>query len=171
MKKNVLIYGLIMGVLFCANMIYTVNLCYSNPEYESNDLLGYTLMVVVNALTFVGILNYRNKELGGYISFGKAFKVGAFMVLLASAMYVIVWLFYFYNFVPDWMDAYTKHVLVQAQRDGATAAELAQQTEQMEQFKELYKSPVMVVLITFAEILPVGLIVALISALILRKKQ
>ncbi len=171
MKRTIWIFGLVLGLIQCINMIYMVNLCYQNPAFESNDLLGYTVLVILNLLTFFGILNYRNKELGGYIKFGKAFQVGALIVTVASVLYVVVWLFYFYNFVPDWIESYTKHVMIEVERNGATADELKAQQEQMASFANMYENPVFVVLITFAEILPVGLLVALLSALVLQRKM
>ena len=80
-------------------------------------------------------------------------------------MYVVVWLFCYYLFVPDYLDKYIPHVLKEA-----SAAELPSKTKEMESFREMYKSPFFVVLITYAEVLPIGLLVALISALILKKK-
>jgi hypothetical protein len=127
-------------------------------------------MVVVFSLTFFGIRNYRNKQLDGVISLGKAFKTGALIALVGATMYVVAWLFYYYLFVPDFLDKYISHVLNEASRDGATTAELAAKTEEMEQFREMYKSPFFVILITYAEVLPVGLVVAFISSLILRRK-
>ena len=41
----------------------------------------------------------------------------------------------------------------------------------MAEFKEMYKNPLFVIVVSFGEVLPVGLIVALISALILKKKR
>lgn len=170
MKRNVLIFGLILGTILAGNMVYIVNRMYSNPDLETNDIIGYAAMVIVFSLTFFGVRNYRNKQLNGVISFGKAFKTGALIALVGSTVYVVVWLFYYYLFVPDFIDQYTVCVLNEAGRDGATASELAAKTEEMAQLNEMYKSPFFVVLISYAEVLPVGLVVAFISALILKKK-
>jgi hypothetical protein len=82
----------------------------------------------------------------------------------------VVSLIYYYLFVPDFLDKYTLHVLNTATRAGATAAELASKAEEMEQFKEMYKNPLFAILITYAEVLPIGLAVAFVSSLILRRK-
>ncbi len=113
---------------------------------------------------------YRNKHLNGTITFGEAFKTGALIALVASTVYVVTWLFYYYLFVPDFIDHYTSHVLYKASKNGATAAEIAAKTKEMEQFKEMYKNPVFMVLISYFEVLPIGLVVALVSSLILKEK-
>ena len=167
MKKNVLIFGLALGTILCINMIIMVNMMYTNPEFKSNDLLGYAFMVVIFSLIFFGVRNYRNKELGGIISFGNAFKTSLLIALVASTLYVVVWLFYFYLFVPDFIDKYTAHVLHQC----TSESEMAEKTKQMESFSEMYENPIFVVLITYSEVLPVGVIVGLISSLVLKKKN
>ncbi|HYE55437.1 MAG TPA: DUF4199 domain-containing protein, partial [Chitinophagaceae bacterium] len=157
MKRNVLIFGLILGTILCINMFVMVNLLYNNPNLKTNDALGYAAMVVVFSLIFFGVRNYRNKQLGGYISFGKALKAGALIAVLAATMYVVVWLFYYYLFVPDFIDKYTAHVL-----RNCTVADLPAKTREMETFKDMYENPVFVILITYSEVLPIGLVVALI---------
>ena len=170
MKKNILIFGLILGAILVGHMFYMVNLLYTQPDLETNDIVGYAAMIVVFSLTFFGIRNYRNKELDGVISLGKAFKTGALIALLGSTMYVGVWLFYYYLFVPDFIDVYASHVINTCTRNGDTATTIAAKTEEMKQFKEMYKSPFFVVLITYFEVLPVGLAVAFISSLVLKRK-
>lgn len=167
MKKNVLIFGLALGTILCINMIIMINMMYTNPEFKSNDLLGYAFMVVIFSLIFFGVRNYRDKELGGIISFGKAFKTSLLIALVASTLYVVVWMFYFYLFVPDFIDKYTAHVLHQC----TSESEMAEKTKQMENFSEMYENPIFVVLITYSEVLPVGVIVGLISSLVLKKKN
>ncbi len=169
MKKNVLIFGLILGAILCANMIIMVNMLCNDPSFEGNEIMGYAGMVVVFSLTFFGMRNYRNKELDGYISLGKAFQTGALIALIGSTMYVVVWLFYYYLFVPEFIDQYTQHVLMIAAKKGAQ--EVAAKTAEMANFKEMYKNPLFVVLITYMEVLPVGLLVALVSAFFLKKKR
>jgi hypothetical protein len=127
-------------------------------------------MVLAFSLTFFGIRSYRNGPSGGVISFGKAFKVGALIVLVASTLYVAFWLPYYYLVAPDFLDCYIDFMLKDATRSGATAAELAAKAKEMEGFKEMYKNPFFIVLITYSEVLPVGMAVALVSALALRKK-
>jgi len=171
MKRNVIIFGLVLGTILCINIFYTVNLFYNDPEFKSNDIVGYAAMVAVFSLTFFGIRNYRNKQLNGVIRLGEAFKPGALIALVGSTMYVVVWMFYYYLFVPDFLDKYISHVLMEATRNGATATELAEKTKEMENFKEMYKNPLFIILITYVEVLPVGLVVAFVSSLILKKKK
>ncbi len=166
MRKTVLIFSLILGTIMCINMVILVNMLYNNPDFKGNDVLGYAAMVVVFSLIFFGVRNYRNKQLGGFISFGRAFKTGALIALVASTIYVVVWLFYYYLFVPDFIDVYTQHVL-----KNTSAADLAAKTKEMAEFKEMYKNPLFTILITYSEVLPVGLIVALVSAFILKRKK
>jgi len=167
MKKTVLIFGLIMGAIFTAGTIYMSELLfYKNPEIKSNDLLGYVVMVIIYSLIFIGIRNYRNNQLNGVISFKKAFKTGAMITMIASTLYVVISLVYFYKFAPDYMDKYTEYVLRHT-----PPAELEAKAQSMEDFKTMYENPLFVVLFTFAEILPLGLIVTLVSSLILRRKN
>lgn len=166
MRKIVLVYGSIIGVILCINIFFMVNMMYNNPTVKSNDFLGYAMMILLFSLIFFGIRNYRNKFLDGNVNFGKAFKVGALISLVASVIYVVVWLFYYYLFVPDFMDVYTSYVL-----QHCDPAELDAKTVEMKDFSEMYKNPLFVILITLAEVLPIGLIVALISALILKKRK
>lgn len=80
-------------------------------------------------------------------------------------MYVVIWLFYYYLFVPDFIDVYTSYVL-----NNCAETDLQAKTAEMADFKEMYKNPLFVILITYSEVLPIGLVVALVSALILKRK-
>ena len=171
MKKSVWIFGTVLGTVLCANMIYMVHLCYTKPDFESNDLVGYAALVVMFSLIFFGVRDYRNKQLDGVISFGKALKTGLMIALVGSIMYVVVWLFCYYLFVPDYLDKYIPHVIKKTAENGATATELAAKEKEMDNFKEMYKNPFFVIIITFLEVFPVGLVVALASALILKKRR
>ena len=165
MKKTVVVFGLILGVILCINMFVMVYQMYNNPQFKGNDLLGYTLLVVMFSMIFFGVRDFRNKQLGGVISFGKALSSGLFIALVGCSLYVLGWLFYYYLFVPDFLDVYMKHVL-----SHTPEAELPVRNEQMNQFRSMYGNPLLVVLLTYLEVLPVGVIVALVSALILRRK-
>ena len=85
-------------------------------------------------------------------------------------MYVAFWLSYYYLVVPDFLDHYISFMLKDATRSGATAAELATKAKEMEGFKEMYRNPLFIVLITYSEVMPIGMVVALVSTLALRKK-
>lgn len=170
MKRNVLIFGSIIGAILVSHILYMVHLIYNKPDFQSNDVLGYIFLFGVFSLVFFGVRNYRNKELKGFISLGTAFKTGALIVLLASTVYVVFWLFFYYLYVPDFLDRYIDHVMLEATREGATETELAATSEQMDQFRSLYQGHFMVGFITYMEVLPYGLAIAFLSSLILKKK-
>jgi len=171
MKRNVLIFGFTIGGILTIWMLYMAARCYANPEFETNDTIGYAAMLLVFSLIFVGIKTFRDKHNGGVIRFGQAFKTGFYISLVASTLYVVVWLVDYYLFIPDFLESYEKHVLYQASLDGATQPELDAKAEEMKTFKDLYRNPLFVVVTTYLEVLPIGVVVSLISALILKKRQ
>lgn len=170
MKKNIIVCGLIGGTFLAVFMLASVAACYRNEDFEGNMWLGYASMILAFSLIFVGVKNFRDKFNEGFVSFGQAFKMGLFISLIASSMYVIAWLIDYYVFIPDFMDKYGAHVIREATREGASATEIAQKVSDVNQMKDMYQSPLMVVLITYAEVLPVGLMISLISAFILKRK-
>lgn len=168
MKRVVLTFGIIIGIIFSINMVIMTNMMMNKPDFEGNEVFGYTMMLIVLSLIFFGIRNFRNKYLGGYITFWQAFKTGLLISLIASTFYVVTWLVMYYNFMPDFMDRYVDHVVTNF--DG-TEAEKLKQIEKMDKMKEMYKNPIWVILFTYMEVLPISIGVSLISALILKKKQ
>jgi hypothetical protein len=173
MKKNILIYGLIAGIVVSVLMLFTVNYishCEGNVDYNTSMLIGYASMLLAFSLVFVGIRNYRDKYNHGIISFGKAFKIGIMIVLIASTIYVAAWLVDYYFFIPDFLEKYSAHMLDELKASGANQIEIDKQTKEMADFARMYKNPFFNAMMTYIEILPAGLIVTVISSLILKRK-
>jgi magnesium-transporting ATPase (P-type) len=170
MRKTILTYGLIGGFIVSTVMVISFRMYDNNTNYEPGMLVGYASMVAAFSMIFVGIKNYRDKFLDGYITFGKAFKMGLWIALIASTMYVITWLIYYYFFIPDFMEKYSQMALNNLTKHGATATEIAAKTEEMKMYAEMYKNPLFVILLTYSEVFPIGLVIALITAAILKRK-
>ena len=172
MKKIVITFGLIAGAIMGGMMAITIPLCLSGHKvgFDKAEIIGYTSMVLAFVMVFVGIRSYRENVNGGQITFGKAFKVGLLITLIASAMYIVAWQIIYYGFMPDFMDKYAAHVVDQLRASGASDAQLLAKQKEMADFKRLYANPLINIGFTFLEVFPVGLVVTLISAAILRKR-
>ena len=167
MKRNIVIYGLIAGIVVSILMLFSIN---NITDFDSSLYVGYASMLIAFSLVFVGIRNYRDKYNDGVVSFGKAFKIGVMIVLIASTIYVIAWLIAYFYFEPDYLEKYSAKMLDKLKAGGASQIEIDKQTKEMANFAVRYKNPFFNAMMTYAEILPVGLIVTLISSLILKRK-
>lgn len=170
MKKTILTYGLISGIIVAAILTITSVLWKNNPNFQPSAVIGFASMILAFIFIFVGIKSFRDKENGGIISFGKAFKIGALIAVVASTFYVITWLISLHFYFPEFIERYSDCILKQAQESGQSAAEIHSQMKDVAWMKNAYKNPIYVILLTYMEILPLGLIIAVISALILKKK-
>ncbi len=170
MNRNILIFGLISGLIASLNIVVMTIINHNSNTVEGSMLLGFTFMFIAFSFVFVGIKNYRDKFNGGVISLGRAFKIGALIALVASTLYVIAWLISYYLFIPDFMEKYTTHTLNELKASGANEIKLKEETANMDFYKEMYKNPLFVILFTYMEILPVGLLMSFISSLILMRK-
>ena len=167
MKKIILTFGLISGVLISLMMALTVPF---QDKIGHSYVIGYATIVLSLLLSYFGIRSYRDNVGNGNITFTRAFAVGISITIISCLCYVATWEIIYYNFMPDFVDKYNAQVLQKMQSSGATAAALQAKTEELKKFKEHYANPFFNVAMTFIEPFPVGLVITLISAAILRKK-
>jgi hypothetical protein len=168
-KKTILTFGLISGALISLMMALTVPF-QSKIGLDHSYVVGYTTIVLAMLFTFFGIRSYRDNVGKGQITFAKAFAVGISITIISCLCYVVTWEIIYFNFMPDFMDKYGAHVLQKMQASGATAAAIQAKAEELKKFKELYRNPFFNAAMTFIEPFPVGLLITLISAAVLRKK-
>lgn len=171
MKKIVLVFGLISGaissLLMAGNMALVDRIGFDKGTY-----LGYTAIVLSFMLVFFGIRSYRESVGAGHVTFGKAFQVGILITLISCAFYVATWevVYRTSTSLNDFMERYAAHEIAKEKAAGASAAALQQKAAEMEQAKQMYKNPAIRAAWTFLEPFPVGLVITLVSAGILRKK-
>jgi putative exporter of polyketide antibiotics len=172
MKKIVLIYGLIAGAIVGSMLLITMPLYESGAlKFENGELLGYTTMVVALSLVFFGIKSYRDNHLGGSIKFGNAAKVGLLITLIASLLYAVSWEITYNNMKGDFIKQYSEKQSQKMKAKGASEAEIVASEKKMAEYGELYKNPIIRFAMTLMEIMPVGIIISLLSAALLRKKE
>jgi len=177
MKRTVLVFGLIAGAIVSAFMGTSMALagCQGGTDYGIMSMvIGYAAMLMAFAFIFVGIKSQRDKVQGGTITFGRGLSIGLLIAFIASTLYVITWAVEYHYFMPDFMDNYGEHMLASIDTAGKTpeAIEAARTevTNSVVEMKEIYAQPLGFALMTYLEILPLGMLVALISAAILRRK-
>lgn len=167
MKRTILIFGLISGLISSVMMIATVPFA---DRLGHSYVLGYATIVLSLLLVFFGVRSYRDNVAHGHITFGKAFLVGLAITVISCAFYVATWEVIYFNFMPDFMDKYGAHVIQKMQASGAAAAAIQQKSEEINKLKVMYKNPLFNAAITFIEPFPVGLVITLLTAAVLRKK-
>jgi uncharacterized transporter YbjL len=169
MKRTLLTYGLISG-LFCSLLMVGILPFENKIGFDHSYILGYTLIVLSFLLVFFGIRSYRDKEGNGHITFARAFGVGISITLITCIFYVVTWEIIYFNFMHDYMDKYAAYAIGKLKASGASAAVIQAQVEQMAKLKQNYENPLYNAMLAFLEPFPVGLLITLISAAILRKK-
>ncbi len=168
MKKVILTFGLISGAISSLMMIATVPFA---DRIGHSYVLGYATIVLSLLLVYFGVRSYRDNVEKGHITFSKAFLVGLAITVISCLFYVATWEVIYFNFMPDFMDKYGAAVIQKMQAAGATAAAIQQKTEELNKLKVMYKNPFFNMALTFIEPFPVGLVITLISAAVLRKKS
>jgi uncharacterized protein DUF4199 len=165
MKKTVLTFGLISGAIMAAVMFATLPFTDS-PWLQSHSLvIGYTTIVLSFMLVFFGIRSYRENVGGGTISFGRAFAVGILITLISSVLYVITWEIMYFG-IPSFGERFVTMCAAHIKSSGASPEAIQTQLNQLKYLDNPFINAAM----TFTEPFPVGLIITLISAAILRKK-
>ncbi|MEL7189394.1 MAG: DUF4199 domain-containing protein [Pseudomonadota bacterium] len=167
MLRYSLIFGGIIGVLVIALM--TVTLFALGPDAGNTTVvLGYVTMLAILSLLFIGIKRYRDVEQGGVITFKQGALVGAGIAVIAGLMYTVSWEGVLVATEYSFIETYTQSQIDAIKAEGLPAGQEATKIADVRESMEQYRNPLFRLPITFIEIFPVGLVVALISAAILR---
>ena len=169
MKKTILTFGLISGVVSSLLMVATLPFLHQ-INFDNGAVVGYTCIVLSFLLVFFGIRSYRDNVGHGQITFKQGFAVGISITLISCVFYVVTWEILYYNFMPGFMDNYGAYMIAKAKASGASAADLQAKLLQVKKYKEMYDNPLTNAAMTFIEPFPVGLVITLVSAAVLRKK-
>ncbi len=168
MLRIIVVYGLISGAIVIGTIIGSMMVWGMENQSE---WLGYLIMVVALSLIFFAIKNYRDRDLGGVIKFGTAFKLGLGISVVAGIVYVGAWETYLQATDANFMEQYAESYIGQLQADGADEQQLVEARALMEEYKSMYEKPLTRMGITFLEIFPVALLITLISAGLLRNSS
>ncbi len=164
MKNIILKNGLLGGLIVSLVMIGMTYFMKTNPDKEPSAVIGFLSMFAAFYYVVVGIKQQRNVN-NGSITFGKAFSTGLLISLVISTIYVLLWLVIYYNFFPNFIEQYSDMVLKNTKPEI-----VAEKTAEMNQMKEWYKNPVMVILLTYMEIFPIGILYTLVSSIVLKRR-
>lgn len=171
MKKTVLTFGLISGVIIAVLM--GINTLFADRiGFDRAIYVGYATMLVAFLLVPFGIKSYRDNVGDGEITFGRAFTVGILITLICCAFYVVSWQILYYTVLHDFPEKYGAYLMETERAAGATPEQLAQKMEEVNQMKAMLDNPLVAPAVIFvAEPLPVGFVMTLVSAVILRKRR
>jgi hypothetical protein len=164
-----LVYGGLSGAVAISVLVFS--LAFNLPNHTHSLWFGYLVMLVALSLIFVGVKRYRDVECGGVVTFGRAFAIGLGIALVAAAIYALGWELYLAVSGKDFMAEYTASILDRMRAEGATPAAIAAKTAEMRSMAEAYRNPLFRLPMTFVEIFPVGLVVTLVSAALLRNPR
>ena len=171
MFRTILKYGVIAGVVVGGFELATFVLFSGMPPLKYGMLVGYTTMLIALSAVFVGIKRHRDQDRGGVIGFWRALGVGLGISFIAGVFYVAAWEAVQSMMHMDFASSYAKAIIASQKAKGASDEALAKLSAEMEAFKVQYANPLYRLPMTFAEIFPIGVLVSLISAGLLRNSR
>jgi Protein of unknown function (DUF4199) len=169
MGRIITTYGLIAAIIVIIG--WNIGIWFVPEGGSAGMVAGYLSMLVGTSFVFVGVKRYRDIELGGVIRFWQALSLGLGIAAVAAAAYVLSWEVYMWKTDYAFMNEYIAATLKELKASGASAAEVAKQATEMQSFARQYAQPHFRMMITLSEFAPIGLLVPLISAALLRKSS
>ncbi|MEJ0030256.1 MAG: DUF4199 domain-containing protein [Bacteroidota bacterium] len=173
MRKIVLTYGLISGAIISAMILLSLPLWNAGVLNHGNGaIVGYTTMVIALSVIFFGVKSYRDNYNNGAVSFGRALAIGILITLIAGVMYELSWEISMSQMSTDFINEAFEHQFTEMKANGATDAAIQEARTKNDEFLVYYRMfPIRFLITIFVELFPVGLVISLICAGLLRKKE
>jgi hypothetical protein len=167
MKKSILKYGIIAGAI--VSIMLLIQFLDSAFVKSYGELIGYASMLI--AFSTIVFAVHRHNQSNPDSKFSTRFMIGIKITLVASIIYTIAWMIISNTIGQDWMNEYYEQSIESIRQSGISQEEVDAKIAEMDAFREMYKNPFVKIGITFLEIFPVGLLVSLLTALLVRIKK
>jgi uncharacterized protein DUF4199 len=168
MKKTVLTFGVLSGLVSAAMMLLTLPFIH-RIGFDRGAVVGYTAIVASFILVFFGIRSYREQS-GGSITFTRAFTVGILITLISCVFYVVTWEMIYFTMLPNFADEWTAYAIEKVRASGGSQAQIEAKMREMADLKKMLDNPLINAAFTFIEPFPIGLLMTLIASATLRRK-
>lgn len=166
MTRIITLYGLLSGLIVSGSLILTCSMMRNGAPESMMMAVGFGFMLLAFVLMFVAVHQYRKTLPDRKISFGKAFKIAGLIALITSLFYAFTWLIIYYNFYPEFLDDYYKRQIA-----GKSSEQIVKIEAEREKYRSVYSHWYGILVSAMFEILPVGIVVALICAAVFSWKR
>lgn len=171
MLKKILTYGAIAGIIV-GTPLFLMAVLIKHPLHGAwGMVVGYLTMLIALSAVFIAVKRHRDKDLGGVIKFWPAFGLGLGITVVAGLFYVFAWEAALMTADIDYIGDMIRMEIDSMRAKGASADKIAAYSAEMEGFKASYANPLFRMPMTFIEIFPVGVLVSLVTALLLRNSR
>ncbi|HPX06012.1 MAG TPA: DUF4199 domain-containing protein [Tenuifilaceae bacterium] len=161
--KGAMTSGLILGL---ALIVFSVVL-YILGIYKPPTWVGILNYVLIIGGIFYGQKKFRDDELGGYISYGKALGTGVLVALFASIIYGV----YFYLLTAVIDPGYIDQIYAATEEALLEKGNSEDQVEQMLDVAKQYMTPIMLLVSSVIGFVFWGTIFALITSIFVKKNE
>jgi len=160
--KSALNFGAVLGLIL---MIISL-IIYVFELYDANKWLSWVSMLILVAGLVMGIRNFRDKENGGFISYGGAVGYGTLVALFAGII-TSVFTYVYLGYIDD---GFVHHQLMVQEDEMYNQGMPEEQIEVAMEWTEKFMAPgVLAVMGVFMNTL-IGFIISLIAAAFLKNE-
>ncbi|QHI38013.1 hypothetical protein IMCC3317_33960 [Kordia antarctica] len=171
MKNTVLRYGM-YSFLLASGLFLIVFYAGERFSFQTQSILGYVAMFLSLYYVYFGIKHYKNEELNGEIDFKTAFIIGALISIFAAVGFGLTDAIYISEINPDYTAQYlTYENKLLAARTNLTPGEMNYEKLSLLKRSEAFGNPFIVFFVMTMMVFVLGVIVSLLSAFMLHKKN
>lgn len=170
MKKIILGYGIAAGLILAAMIYIMMALVGNTSDFDKWESVGFISMAFAFSMVFFAIRRYRDKIGGGIITFNQGFRIGLPVTIIASALYVAGWMIYFNYVDHTFIERYTVFFERKLNESGKSPDEIKTELNAFKANMANYNNPWVMSLSTFLEVFPIGLVVTVLCAFLMRRK-
>jgi len=171
-KKGLVFGGLSGGIMVLLLFIsYAImgKEYFSVENYATAEAIGYITMLLALSLVFFGVRHFRNKNQGGILTFRKGLLVGTLISGVGAIIMGLYTAALFGVLIPDLGEQYFQMYLQTMQEQSGNDPAVMAQLEDYKANQGLYMSPAFQGVVMFFTVFLIGEVIAIISALILKR--
>ena len=157
-------YGLIMAAVSIIMTLVTSIIGMSN--FALMALIGLLAIAIMIIVPVLGLKEHRNNELGGLVSFGRAFLV-CISILAVSVVLAAIFNFVYMNFInPGYVETMKEGTREMLEKFNAPEEQIEKSLEPLDQMKTMSGN-----LISIAKSLGLSAVISLIIAAIMKRNR